>query len=208
MQNRQQQKALTRRAILHAAIETFAEFGFDAASVGQIAERSNTKKALVQYHFETKEKLWQAAVNELWQQRDDVLPRYFKNAIEGTQATEGAENLRFVLRQIIRFAFDHPAWVGIMFREAATQGPRLEWFIETHLRDDYQQGLDFIKHAQQLDLLPEGEALDLLIMISGALFYVIMIAPLTEKITGTDSRSDAFINRYVDSLLAILHCSH
>lgn len=211
MVSRKIQKQQTRQAILAAAIDSFAAYGFEAASVGNIAAKSGTKKALVQYHFSTKEDLWKAAVNELWEQRETALPKYFagENQAAGTddssnENTNDAQQIRFVFKQIIRFAFDHPAWVGIMFREAATPGPRLNWFIEQHLRHDYQQGIEFIKTAQQCGLLPEGEPLDIILIISGALFYLILVAPLTQKITGMDTRDEKFIDRYVDTLMAML----
>lgn len=206
MTRRKEQKQQTRQAILDAAIESFAELGFDAASVGMIAKRCGCKKALVQYHFASKEKLWQAAVTELWQQREAALPQYFPGTPGFHQTMDGAESLRFVLRQILRFAFAHPAWVGIMFREAASPGPRLEWFIETHLRNDYEQGLAFISSAQHQGLLPEGDPLEIILIISGALFYLILTAPLTEKITGRDARDETFIDSYLSTLLGMLGC--
>lgn len=204
MSSRKLQKAQTRQAILDAAIDTFAELGFDAASVGMIASRSGTQKALVQYHFASKDSLWKAAVDALWQQRESALPKYFNAASTAQNHRNDSEKIRFVFKQIIRFALDHPAWVGIMFREAATPGPRLDWFIDQHLRADYQQGLDFIKNAQRLGVLPEGEPLDIILIISGALFYLILVAPLTKKITGTEIRDEAFLDRYVTSLMTML----
>ena len=55
---RQQQKEQTREQILEAAIDTFARLGFDGASLADIAAAAGVKKALVQYHFTTKDQLW------------------------------------------------------------------------------------------------------------------------------------------------------
>lgn len=212
--SRQQRKAQTRQSILNAAITTFAELGYEAASIGMIAERCELKKALIQYHFETKDKLWKEAVNHLWGQRQMVMVDYLAGESAATQEAPAAQNdgekalsVRFVFRQIIRFAMDHPEWIGIMVREASKPGPRLDWFIETHLKDDYARGIQFVEQAQAAKLLPDLPPLHLLHIISGALFYIIMIGPLTKSATGEDPSDARYIEGYVDTLLSMLHVS-
>jgi AcrR family transcriptional regulator len=54
--------AQTRAAILEAAFDAFAATGFAGASIADVAELANVPKSLVQYHFGSKEELWQACV--------------------------------------------------------------------------------------------------------------------------------------------------
>ena len=197
---RVQQKHQTRQRILSAAIEGFAEFGFDACSLAEIARRSRIKKALVQYHFETKEKLWKAAIEQLWTTMRQTLP----GQLSATPLAADQTSLRFVLRQIIHFARDNPAWVGIMFREAATPGPRLDWFIDKYLKQDFEEGTEFIRQAQLQGLLPAGSAIHLLHIISGALTYLLIVSPLTERATGIDITSDASLDTLVELLIDLL----
>jgi len=63
-----------RERIFKAADRLFGEVGFDGASTSKIAEISNTNKALIHYHFKTKEGLFQA-----------VLECYFQNLSETLQ---------------------------------------------------------------------------------------------------------------------------
>ena len=201
---RVQQKHQTRQRILSAAIEGFAEFGFDACSLAEIARRSRIKKALVQYHFETKEKLWKAAIEQLWTTMRQTLP----GQLSATPLAADQTSLRFVLRQIIHFARDNPAWVGIMFREAATPGPRLDWFIDNYLKQDFEEGTEFIRQAQLQGLLPAGSAIHLLHIISGALTYLLIVSPLTERATGIDITSDASLDTLVELLIGLLTGHH
>jgi AcrR family transcriptional regulator len=53
----------TREAILTAAREVFAEQGYDAASIRQIAASAGVDPALVHHYFGAKEKLFAATVN-------------------------------------------------------------------------------------------------------------------------------------------------
>jgi TetR/AcrR family transcriptional regulator len=54
--------AKTRETILRAAFETFAESGYEGASIADIAKAAGVPKSLVQYHFGSKEELWEACL--------------------------------------------------------------------------------------------------------------------------------------------------
>ncbi|HEY3781349.1 MAG TPA: TetR/AcrR family transcriptional regulator [Fimbriimonadaceae bacterium] len=54
--------ASTRRKIIDAAFESFADKGYAATSIGDVAAAAGVQKSLVQYHFGNKEELWQAAL--------------------------------------------------------------------------------------------------------------------------------------------------
>src|ERR1700733_7058269 len=57
----------TRRHLLEAAAEVFAEVGFRAATVRQICERAGANIAAVNYHFGDKEKLYRAGLKSTLQ---------------------------------------------------------------------------------------------------------------------------------------------
>lgn len=201
---RAQRRERTRRKILQAAVRVFAELGFEAASMGTIAARAGMKKALVQYHFETKLKLWQCSVDFIWlelRQLENRLPRLSSQA----DAEQERALIREVFRSIIRFAKDHPDWVGIMFREASAPGPRLDWLVEKHLHKDLADGVAFVELAQAHGLLPPGSALHILHIISGALTYILLVAPLSKKASGVDLTTDESLDTTVDLLLAMLN---
>ncbi len=200
---RELKKQRTRQRILDAAITVFAEAGFEAASMGSIATRAGVKKALVQYHFETKLNLWQEAVDALWLQLE-VLDNRLPTLPEAPNAEQERGYIREVFRQLIRFAKDHPAWVGVMFREAATPGPRLDWLVERHLRRNFNDGIKLISMAQEHGLLPPGSPLHIIHIISGALTYPLLVAPLTQRVTGVDMTSDEELDITVDMLMGML----
>src|SRR5438874_10882073 len=61
---RKEAKALYRNAILDAAEQVFAERGFHAARIQDIAERARTAVGTVYNHFETKEDVLRALLEE------------------------------------------------------------------------------------------------------------------------------------------------
>jgi AcrR family transcriptional regulator len=55
----------TREAILGAAILEFAEVGFGGARIERISKRANTSDRMLYYHFDSKDALFQAALEQV-----------------------------------------------------------------------------------------------------------------------------------------------
>lgn len=195
----------TRELILGAAADCFASHGFDGTSLGQVAQRAGVTKTLVQYHFATKEALWRETVHHIWRQRDAALPQYLTSGVlESLAAAEQPQLIRNLYRGILRFTFDNPQWVKIMYQEAALPGPRLDWMVTTFFRQDFAQGRDMVLLAQQRGLLPNVDPMHLLHIFSGALLHLVNVAPITAQVLGVDPRSDAFIEPYLDTLITLI----
>src|SRR6478735_5032940 len=60
--------ASTQDRILAAALEVFAERGFDGARTREIAERAGANLGLIKYYFDDKERLWKAAVTRAFEE--------------------------------------------------------------------------------------------------------------------------------------------
>lgn len=197
-----EEKTNRRQLIIESAKSLFAKQGFDATSFGAVAQLADVKKSLVQYHFENKDILWKETIATVWQQRNDALPRYLDDVDFASQTDSNM--LRDLCRQLLAFTFDHPEWINIMFQESAAPSPRLDWMIETFLKKDYAEGEAIVALAQQQGHLPNVNAVDLLHILSGALFYLVNVAPISQRVLGVDPSSTEYMNRHVDSLMAIL----
>jgi AcrR family transcriptional regulator len=197
---RQQQRQQTRTQILAAAIEVFARSGFEATSLAGIAARAGVKKALVQYHFSTKEKLWQAAASRLWTERNARLAEVMSDYSD----TDALANMRRGFTALLEFTRENPEWLWFMFHEAAANGERLQWLIDEFLREDYRLGEQFVRQFQDEGQMREGSPLYLLHLISGALTYNLLVAPLTQRVTNIDLASPESIARQVTLLQTLL----
>lgn len=73
-----------RQTILEGAVKVFIESGYDVSSMDKIAEVAGVSKRTVYNHFQSKESLFQAVVDDFLKQRDQQKPiKYSKTrAIE------------------------------------------------------------------------------------------------------------------------------
>ena len=198
--SRQIQREKTRAQILSGAVKVFARSGFDAASLAEIGEVAGVKKALVQYHFTTKEQLWKAAASHLWEDRNAHLDKLIGKGCDGDLWSR----MRRGFTALVEYTRENPEWLWFMFHEGAAKSSRLQWLSSHYLENDYRLGERFITLFQQRGLIREGSSLHLLHLISGALTYNLLVAPQTHLVTGVNLASEESIAQQVELLQALL----
>ena len=192
-----------RSKILAAAADVFAQQGFDGTSFGAVAKAADVKKSLVQYQFKNKDNLWQESIHWVWKQRDQALPKYLQKS-HLNEDNDNSQMVRELCKQILQFTFDHPQWIKLMFQEASTPGPRLDWMVATFFKKDFSDGKAVIELAQQQNLLPKVNAMDLLHILSGALIYLVNVAPISERVLGENPNNEQYIDRHINTLMCLL----
>lgn len=111
--------------ILESADELFAEIGFDATTTREIAARAGVNKALIHYHFESKDQLLER-----------LLARYYDDlaaVLAVTLQAEGDLRTRFgaLLDAYLDFLVEHQNFSRIVQREAS--GGRHQGFISDRM---------------------------------------------------------------------------
>ena len=106
--------------ILAASALEFAERGFGGARVDRIARRARVNKAMLYYHFKSKERLYQT-----------LLRRMFTRVAErmtdiATADAPPAEKLDRVIAGMAAFIEEHTFFPAIMLREVAEGGAHLD----------------------------------------------------------------------------------
>ncbi|MER6068466.1 helix-turn-helix domain-containing protein [Streptomyces sp. NPDC001817] len=92
----------SRERLLQAAVELVDEHGFEATTLGDIADRAGSARGLVSYYFPGKRQLVQSAVHRL-------MHRTLEEALEREPRTEdGRERLARAIDAILGLARDRP----------------------------------------------------------------------------------------------------
>ncbi|MGW1006923.1 TetR/AcrR family transcriptional regulator [Streptomyces sp. NPDC002520] len=112
----------SRERLLQAALELVGERGFEATTLGAIADRAGSARGLVSYYFPGKRQLVQSAVHRL-------MHRTLEEALEREPHTEdGRERLARAIDAILGLARDQPVLMrqhmaGLLQAEGFVQCP-------------------------------------------------------------------------------------
>ena len=131
---------ITRRRLLEAAGEVFAEQGFRGATVREICHRAKTNVASVNYHFRDKETMYAEAVRYWAEIAERRYP--LDKALDAKMPAE--DRLRayilFLLRRLLDD--DRPSWHGsLMAREKADPSGVLDSVV----KDFYKPMIDRLR---------------------------------------------------------------
>ncbi|MFI9045544.1 TetR/AcrR family transcriptional regulator [Streptomyces sp. NPDC053427] len=121
-------EALRRRSrerLLQATVELVGERGFDATTLGDIAERAGAARGLISYYFPGKRQLLQSAVHRLMHL---TLQAALEREPQPSGPDAGAELLARAIDAILGLAQDHPLLMrthmaGILTAEGFIQCP-------------------------------------------------------------------------------------
>jgi TetR/AcrR family transcriptional regulator len=106
--------------LLAAAADEFAARGFAGARVDRIARRARVNKAMLYYHFRSKEDLYRTLLRQTFERAGDRL-----RAIAASRATP-ADKLDRAIEGIAAFVAEHAFFPAIMLREVAEGGAHLD----------------------------------------------------------------------------------
>jgi TetR/AcrR family transcriptional regulator len=196
---RQARTTATRSALLDAALTEFAAHGFQGASTRRIATAAGTHQPQINYHFESKELLWQAAVDHLFERLDRAVAEFLGDDRPGWGTREGfAANLR----AFVHAAAGLPELNRIMVQEATIDSERLQWIVERHTRPRFE-----VVTTQWRSLRTAGEVADvdevvLYYSLVGAASLAYVNAP-EARLLGHDTLRPSFISAHADALVAM-----
>ncbi len=189
--------AEVRERILGAALQAFAENGFDGATTRQIASRANVPLGLLRYYFGDKLKLWHAAVDQSFAE--------IRNALEVATFAPGnvdedgdpLDAIRAGIRAHVHFVARHPEFVRLMHEEGKRRGPRMRWIVDRHVKPLFDRLLPVIALLQDLGRLPKDIApLHFSYALIGAIDMIFHQAEECRRLTGVDLTDPAVIDAH------------
>ena len=128
--------------ITTAAMELFAEKGYDATRVDDVAQRAGISKGLLYLYFKTKEELFKAVI------RSFVIPRV--DALSENIASTELSAADFLRGPFLEFARSIPkSPVRILVRLMVSEGPKHPDLTAYYLENVVSKGLDALNRIIQ-----------------------------------------------------------
>jgi AcrR family transcriptional regulator len=189
-----------RERILAAALEVFAEQGFDGARTREIAERADANLGLIKYYFDGKEQLWKAAVTRAFAE----LQGDFTGELQPDAEDDSLAWLDRALRQFVRFVARHPEFMRLMNDEAKRDGPRMRWLADRFVRPMSEAVTAHLERAQSEGLIAPMSPVSLRYIVLGAAGLVFSQAAECKYVTGVDPTDAEFAERHADALMDLL----
>ena len=99
-----------QRGVLEVAVAAFNEFGYDATSIGVLAERLGLSKSAIYHHVASKDELLELALNEALDGLEGVLLE------DGARTGRAADRLAHVLRGAVLVLVERLPYVTLLLR--------------------------------------------------------------------------------------------
>ena len=175
-------RASPDRILAVAALE-FAERGFAGARVDRIARRAKVNKAMLYYHFKSKDGLYKTLLRQMFTRAAARL-----QAVAESGAPP-ADKLDRAIATIAAFIDEHAFFPAIMLREVADGGAHLDRATLTALAS--------VPRAVGA-IVQEGVAAGQFRAVHPVFAYFSMVAPIVFYLAGTPIRTEISHLRVVD----------
>lgn len=190
----------TRESILDAAIDLFSERSFDGATTREIANRAGVTQPLLNYHYRSKDELWQAAVDSLFAR----LRRTMEQRTAGLRGVDEVASTKLLVREFITFSARNPQLHRIITQESKNDGPRMDHLVERHIRPLYESTVAMFDALARNGAVPDIPASHLYYILTGAGPTMFVLAPECRRLTGLDPTSDEVIEAHADAVCLLL----
>lgn len=190
----------TRARILEAAIELFSELSFDGATTREIAARAGVTQPLLNYHYRSKDELWQAAVDSLF----DRLAAVMAARTEGLRGVDEVTSAKLLIREFVTFSARNPQLHRIISQESKSDGPRMDYLVEHHIRPLYDGTVEMFERLARDGQVPPIPAPHLYYILTGAGPTMFVLAPECRRLSGLEPASDDVIEAHADAVCTLL----
>ena len=190
----------TRDRIVAAAVDLFSERSFDGATTREIATRAGVTQPLLNYHYRSKDELWRAAVDGLF----ETLVASMQAHDDGLGDVDERTGAKARVREFVVFSARHPQLHRIITQESKTDGPRMDYLVERHVRPLYERTVGLFEHLVRDGVVPAIEPAHLYYILTGAGATMFVLAPECRRLSGVEPFDPNVIEQHADAVVSLL----
>ncbi|MCA9532871.1 MAG: TetR/AcrR family transcriptional regulator [Myxococcales bacterium] len=193
--------ALDTEECLRVALRVFADTGFEAASIREIARRLGVSHALLRHHFGSKQQIWEATVDFSFGSMNRELTARLEHVLRSRDLRAG---LRLLIVEYVRLSARFPDNLTLLTHEGALGGERLEYIVDKHVRAFVTAARGLVSHAQAEGELRDApwQAIFFLVFTGGPAVFA--MDALNRALDGSRSSPADDVERYADAVATIV----
>jgi TetR/AcrR family transcriptional regulator len=192
--------ANSQEQIVAAAVELFSDRSFEGATTREIAARAGVTQPLLNYHFRSKEELWQAAVGSLF----DRLNATLDERTAGLRGVDPVTTAKLLVREFVTFSARNPELHRIITQESKADGPRMDHLVDRHVRPIYERTTKLFEALAATGAVPPIHPTHLYYILTGAGPTMFVLAPECRRLSALDPADDAVIEAHADAVCLLL----
>jgi AcrR family transcriptional regulator len=189
-----------RSRLLQAATDAFADVGYEGASLRAIADNAGVSFQLIAYYFGSKEELWLATVDYLFE-------RYLETGkgLGFTASGNLLEQFRNHLRLLLTDMLQRPQLRKIWVQEYFADSPRYHHVIKPRIKQLCDTlALPYFREVVRLGIVERFTAEEVALLYAGIVQTNVVYPYYVELMLGLPAGSPKSLERQVDLLFAIL----
>ena len=189
-----------RSRLLHAAADVFAEFGFEGASLRAIADAAGVSFQLIAYYFGSKEELWVATVDYLFE-RDLETGKGLGFTPSGNLNEQFHNHLRLLLTDLLQ----RPQLHKISVQEHLANSPRFRNIIRPTLEHMFTTlAMPYFHEVVRLGIVERFTAEEICFLFSSVCKANTAATDFVEYTFGMPAGSPKAVEQQIDLIFAIL----
>lgn len=179
------EEAGTRQKIIDAARHEFAEHGLAGARVERIAKSAGVNKAMIYYHFSSKDLLYEGVVKNFFQV---IFTQLNARTLPGTGLEE---MLLAILETHVSVFRNQPEFIKIFVREMASSDQRAIGWITDAIKASGlpDQAIEKIGQGVKAGVLRQVDPRQSFVSLITMSMGYMMLAPLVDKVWGIEDRT-------------------
>jgi len=191
VKSKRKMKKNTREKIMDAAEDLFAEQGYEAASLGDVADRVGIRQPSIFQHFPTKKDLYMAVmirVMDPWLETIDMLADEILTI----------ETARLMTRRWVTYLAQHPNMARLINQAALNNDWQLDFLVERWFQRSKEHVYEF--NFEDSDYWQHGpeKAPWVMMAITNMMLGYITLSHLYEKVFGLDPLSKDAVETQVE----------